>query len=418
MDEEQRFGVAHKEKLKEKFPGVDVLTLSATPIPRTLNMAMSGIRDMSTIENPPIDRHPVQTYVTEYDEDTVRNAIRRELSRGGQVYYLHNRVETIEKTAARLLEMVPEARIEIAHGQMNEQQLSEVWRHMVEGECDVLVCTTIIETGVDIANCNTLIIEDADNLGLAQLYQLRGRVGRSSRRAYAWLLFRKDKVLNEISAKRLAAIRDFTAFGSGFKIAMRDLQIRGAGSVLSAKQSGHIQNVGYDTYIRILEQAVSDEQGIAAPAKEMECRIDLQISAYIPDSYIEDIESRIEMYKRIADISNKEDYDEVVSELRDRFGPLPECVRMLCSVSSARATAARLGFYEIKSRNGSVLMYIDGLSEDQLRAAVRTIPGRVFYSARGKKYLTISDTDAGDPLEDIFAVLDALRAAPGDRTAS
>ena len=381
-------------------------------------MAMSGIRDMSTIENPPIDRHPVQTYVTEYDEDTVRNAIRRELSRGGQVYYLHNRVETIERTAARLLEMIPEARIEIAHGQMNEQQLSEVWRRMVEGECDVLVCTTIIETGVDIANCNTLIIEDADNLGLAQLYQLRGRVGRSSRRAYAWLLFRKDKVLNEISAKRLAAIRDFTAFGSGFKIAMRDLQIRGAGRVLSAKQSGHIQNVGYETYIRILEQAVSDEQGIEAPAKETECRIDLQISAYIPDSYIEDIESRIEMYKRIADIKCKEDYDEVVNELRDRFGPLPECVRQLCSVSSARANAARLGFYEIRGRNGSVLMYIDGLSDTQLKAAVKALPGRVYYSARGKKYLTISDTDDGAPLEDIFLVLDALRDAAGASEAS
>ena len=411
IDEEQRFGVAHKEKLKEKFPGVDVLTLSATPIPRTLNMAMNGIRDMSTIENPPVDRHPVQTYVTEYDPDTVRNAIRRELSRGGQVYYLHNRVETIERTAAQLMEMVPEARIEIAHGQMNEQQLSEVWRHMVEGECDVLVCTTIIETGVDISNCNTLIIEDADNLGLAQLYQLRGRVGRSSRRAYAWLLFRKDKVLNEVSAKRLAAIRDFTAFGSGFKIAMRDLQISGAGSVLSARQSGHIQNVGYETYIRLLEQAVSDEQGTEAPKKETECRIDLRMSAYIPEDYIEDIESRIEMYKRIADITCKEDYDEVVSELRDRFGPLPECVRQLCSVSSARANAVKLGFYEIKSSNGAVLMYIEGLSEEALRAAAKALPGRVFYSARGKSYLTISDVDPQDPLEDVFAVLDALREA-------
>ena len=415
VDEEQRFGVAHKEKLKEKFPGVDVLTLSATPIPRTLNMAMSGIRDMSTIENPPVDRHPVQTYVTEYDPDTVRNAIRRELSRGGQVYYLHNRVETIDRTAAQLMEMIPEARIEIAHGQMNEQQLSEVWRRMVEGECDVLVCTTIIETGVDISNCNTLIIEDADNLGLAQLYQLRGRVGRSSRRAYAWLLFRKDKVLNEVSAKRLAAIRDFTAFGSGFKIAMRDLQIRGAGSVLSARQSGHIQNVGYETYIRILEQAVSDEQGIRVPEKETECRIDLQISAYIPDSYIEDMESRIEMYKRIADVTCKEEYDEVVSELRDRFGPLPECVRLLCSVSSARANAAKLGFYEIRSSNGAVLMYKDDLTEEQLRAAAKALPGRVFYSARGKKYLTVSGASAEDPLDDIFTVLDVLRELAENR---
>ncbi|MBQ9958878.1 MAG: transcription-repair coupling factor, partial [Oscillospiraceae bacterium] len=264
IDEEQRFGVAHKEKLKEKFPNVDVLTLSATPIPRTLNMAMSGIRDMSTIEQPPVDRHPVQTYVAEYDEGTIRNALKRELSRGGQAYYLHNRVETIEATAEKLREMLPEATIDVAHGKMSEEALSQVWRRLVDGECDILVCTTIIETGIDVPNCNTLIVENADHLGLSQLYQIRGRVGRSGRRAYAWFMFQRDKVLTEISSKRLAAIRDFTSFGSGFKIAMRDLQIRGAGSVLSARQSGHIQNVGYDTYIRSLEQAVRDEQGLPA----------------------------------------------------------------------------------------------------------------------------------------------------------
>ena len=409
VDEEQRFGVAHKEKLKEKFPNVDVLTLSATPIPRTLNMAMSGIRDMSVIENPPVDRHPVQTYVAEYDESTVRNAIRRELSRGGQVYYLHNRVETIDRTAAKLREMIPEARIEVAHGQMSEEALSGVWKRLVEGECEILVCTTIIETGVDVANVNTLIVEDADNLGLAQLYQIRGRVGRSSRRAYAWFMFRKDKILTEVSSKRLAAIRDFTSFGSGFKIAMRDLQIRGAGSVLSARQSGHIQNVGYDTYIRILEQAVRDEQGLPAPETEKECRIDLQISAYIPESYIPDNENRIEMYKRIADITCKADYDEVVEELRDRFGPLPECVRLLCSVSSARSNAARLGIYDIRQQKDSVLMYCDCLTDEQIRRAVAAVPGRVYYAAKGKKYLAVSLLSGEDPLEPIFKVLDVLR---------
>lgn len=409
IDEEQRFGVAHKEKLKEKFPNVDVLTLSATPIPRTLNMAMSGIRDMSVIENPPVDRHPVQTYVAEYDEATVRNAIKRELSRGGQVYYLHNRVETIDRTADKLRNMIPEARVEVAHGQMNEEALSEVWRKLVEGECDILVCTTIIETGVDVSNCNTLIVEDADHLGLAQLYQIRGRVGRSSRRAYAWFLFRKDKILTEVSSKRLAAIRDFTSFGSGFKIAMRDLQIRGAGSVLSARQSGHIQNVGYDTYVRILEQAVRDEQGLPAPETAKECKIDLQISAYIPESYIEDNENRIEMYKRIADVTDKADYDDAVAELKDRFGPLPEPVRLLCSVSSARANAARLGIYEIRQQKDTVLMYCDDYSTEQVKNAVSEIPGRVFYAAKGKKYLAISLKSGENPLDPIFKILDVLR---------
>ena len=409
IDEEQRFGVAHKENLKELKSNVDVLTLSATPIPRTLHMSMVGIRDMSVLENPPKDRYPVSTFVMEYNSDIIKDAIMREVGRGGQVYYLHNRVDTIDRTAAQLREMIPEARIEVAHGQMNEEALSSVWKRLVEGECDILVCTTIIETGVDVANCNTLIVEDADNLGLAQLYQIRGRVGRSSRRAYAWFLFRKDKILTEVSAKRLAAIRDFTSFGSGFKIAMRDLQIRGAGNVLSARQSGHIQNVGYDTYVRILEQAVRDEQGLPAPETEKECKIDLQISAYIPESYIPDNENRIEMYKRIADITCKADYDEVVEELRDRFGVLPECVRLLCSVSSARSNAARLGIYEIRQQKDSVLLYCDSLSSEQIKRAVAELPGRVYYAARGKKYLSINLLSGEDPLEAIFKIIDVLR---------
>ena len=411
IDEEQRFGVAHKEKLKEKFPNVDVLTLSATPIPRTLNMAMSGIRDMSTIEQPPVDRHPVQTYVAEYDEGTVRNALKRELSRGGQAFYLHNRVDTIEATAEKLREMLPEATVDVAHGKMSEEELSKVWRRLVDGECDILVCTTIIETGVDVPNCNTLIVENADYLGLSQLYQIRGRVGRSGRRAYAWFMFQRDKVLTEISSKRLAAIRDFTSFGSGFKIAMRDLQIRGAGSVLSARQSGHIQNVGYDTYIRILEQAVRDEQGLPALPQPAECRIDLQLSAYIPESYIEDNENRIEMYKRIADISCKQDYREVTEELADRFGPLPDAVQLLCAVASARASAAKLGIYDIRGRGNGTLIYCESFTDAQIKAAASCLPGRVYYAAKGKKYLTLEDRAGEKPLEGLFTVLDALHEA-------
>ncbi|MCI8497650.1 MAG: transcription-repair coupling factor, partial [Clostridiales bacterium] len=276
VDEEQRFGVAQKEKLKETFAGVDCLTLSATPIPRTLNMALSGIRDMSVLEEAPQDRHPVQTYVLEHDDGVLADAIRRELRRGGQVYYIHNRVESIEHRAAQIHARVPEARIAVAHGRMNEEELSEVWRQLLEQEIDVLVCTTIVETGVDVSNVNTLIIENADHMGLSQLHQLRGRVGRSSRRAFAYLTFIRGKVLTEISTKRLAAIREYTEFGSGFKIAMRDLEIRGAGSLLGAQQHGHMESVGYEMYLRLLSEAVSEEKGEAPERREAECAVDIQ----------------------------------------------------------------------------------------------------------------------------------------------
>ena len=288
IDEEQRFGVKHKEKLKENFIGVDMLTLSATPIPRTLNMAMSGIRDLSTIEQPPIERQPVETFVLEYNDVILAEAMKKELARGGQVYYLHNRVDNIESTAAHVSQMVPGARVGIAHGKMTEEELNPVWQHLLNGEIDILVCTTLIETGIDVRNCNTLIIEDADRMGLAQLYQIRGRVGRSGRKAYAYFTFRRDKTLTDIAQKRLSAIREFTAFGSGFRIAMRDLQIRGAGSLLGHSQHGHMEAVGYDLYVKMLGQAIARAKGEPIQRDKSECLVDLRVDAFIPEKYIAD----------------------------------------------------------------------------------------------------------------------------------
>ena len=343
IDEEQRFGVTHKERLKEMSRQVDVLTLSATPIPRTLNMALSGLRDMSTIEEPPADRQPVQTYVLEHDWGVLSDAMRRELERGGQVYYLHNRVETITRTAARIKEMLGEdAAVAVAHGKMSQEELNDVMTRMSDGEVDVLVCTTIIETGIDIANANTLIIEDADHMGLAQLHQIRGRVGRSTRRAYAYLTYRRGKVLTEVASKRLGAIREFAEFGSGFKIAMRDLEIRGAGNVLGPEQSGFLLSVGYDMYLKLLEEAVLEERG-EKPERPTECAADLSVAASIPDRYVPSPEQRMDLYRRIAAIRSEADADDVMDELIDRYGDPPRTVNNLISVALLRADAARNG---------------------------------------------------------------------------
>jgi len=412
VDEEQRFGVGHKEKLKQQFAGVDVLTLSATPIPRTLNMALSGLRDMSVIEDPPEDRHPVQTFVMEYDLAVVRDAIERELARGGQVFYLHNRVETIDRAALSLRTACPDARIEIAHGQMSEEELSSVWRKMYTGEVDVLCCTTIIETGVDLANCNTLVVEEADRLGLAQLYQIRGRVGRSNRRAFAYFTFRRDSVLTEVATKRLSAVRDFTSFGSGFKIAMRDLQIRGAGGILSARQSGHMQSVGYDTYIDILNEAIDDEKGIPKAKKRTECVIDITVDAYIPESYISDSESRIEMYKRIAAIEVKDDADDVLDELRDRFGSPPSCVEGLVLVALLRATAGSLEIYEITQRNGQIYLYSDSIDPAAVMRLIDSKSRRVMVSAAGKSYISFAAEEDELPIDALVDALDIMTAKP------
>lgn len=408
IDEEQRFGVKHKEKLKENFIGVDMLTLSATPIPRTLNMAMNGIRDMSTIEEPPVERQPIETYVMEYDSGIVAEALKKELARGGQAYYLHNRVDTIEGCAAKVRSMVPGARVGIAHGKMTEAQISGVWQQLLDGEVDILVCTTLIETGIDVRNCNTLIIEDADRMGLAQLYQIRGRVGRSGRKAYAYFTFRRDKVLTDVAAKRLSAIREFTSFGSGFRIAMRDLQIRGAGSLLGQSQHGHMQAVGYELYMKILNSAVAMAKGEAPAPDKGDCLLDLSVDAFIPEKYISRSEGRIEAYKRIAAIENAEDAGDVLDELIDRYGDVPKSVSSLVEVSLARVTAARLGFTRIVQQNQAVLLYAGAFTAKHVRQALDAMPGRVVFNNGAKPYLTLKLRPGDKPMELLNKFLSAM----------
>ena len=353
IDEEQRFGVSHKERLKEMTKQVDSLALSATPIPRTLNMALSGIRDMSTIEEPPQSRQPVQTYVMEHDWGILCDAIRREISRGGQVYYLHNRIDNIDRVAFRLSEMLEGVNLAVAHGRMDEEALSDVMERMSDGEIQVLVCTTIIESGIDIPNVNTLIVEDADKLGLSQLHQIRGRVGRSPRRAHAYLTFKRGKVLTEIAEKRLSAIREFAEFNSGFKIAMRDLEIRGAGSLLGSEQSGHMQSVGYDMYLKLLEEAVLEEKG-EKPQKRAECPADLNVSAGIPERYIASASQRMDIYRRIALIRDEDDCNEMIGELIDRYGEPPEEVLTLTWIAMLRSEASKAGMSEISQKEGQI----------------------------------------------------------------
>lgn len=398
IDEEQRFGVAHKEKLKELRANVDVLTLSATPIPRTLNMAMSGIRDMSTIEQAPNDRFPVQTYVMEHDRGIIADAIRRELRRGGQVFYLHNHVESIDRCAAALHREIPDARISFAHGKMSEEELSEIWRKLIDHEIDILVCTTIIETGVDVPNCNTLIIEDADRMGLSQLYQLRGRVGRSNRRAFAYLTFNRNKTLNEIATKRLSAIKEFTQFGSGFNIALRDLEIRGAGSILGGQQHGHMESVGYDMYVKLLNEAIALEKGEPILQKSEDCFIDLPISAHIPEKYIADLNRRIEMYRKIAAIQNKEDAMDVTDEFIDRFGEPPKAVHGLITVALLRNMAMNQGIYEVTQRDNMIVFYPHNLDMRRAARLVQEIKGRAVVNAGEKPYIAVKLIKNDDPL--------------------
>ena len=400
VDEEQRFGVQHKEKLKELSKQVDVLTLSATPIPRTLNMALSGIRDMSTLEEPPQDRQPVQTYVLEHDWSVLSDAMSRELERGGQVYYLHNRVETIDRTAGRIQAMLPEARVAVAHGKMTQEAINDVMSQMTDGEVDILVCTTIIETGIDIPNANTLIIEDADKMGLAQLHQLRGRVGRSARRAFAYMTYRKGKVLTEIQTKRLAAIREFAEFGSGFKIAMRDLEIRGAGNVLGPEQSGFLVSVGYDMYLKLLEEAVLEEKG-ELPQLPAECAADLTVAASIPDKYVPSPEQRMDLYRRIARIRSESDADDLVDELIDRYGDPPRTVNNLISVALLRAAAAGCGISEIAQKGERLLFVLSQVDFGKVSALCGSTAyrGRLLFSAGEKPHLALKLKKGEDPLK-------------------
>ena len=362
VDEEQRFGVGHKERLKEMSKGVDVLTLSATPIPRTLNMALSGIRDMSTIEVPPSDRYPVQTFVMEHSNGIIDDAIRKEIMRGGQVYYLHNRVETIDRCAAALKARIPGLSVAVAHGKMGEDALSDVMQDMANGDIQVLVCTTIIETGLDIPNVNTLIIENADRFGLSQLHQLRGRVGRSTRHAYAYFTYRPDKNLTEVAEKRLTAIRDFAEFGSGFKIAMRDLEIRGAGNLLGAEQSGHMMSVGYD--MKLLDEAELEEKG-QAPT-EPDCTADLNVTANIDKLYVSRGEERMDLYRRMAAIRSEEDADDLLDEIIDRYGEPPKGVINLVDIALLRANARKLGITDIRQKAGEIQFTLHKLNFDAI----------------------------------------------------
>lgn len=399
IDEEQRFGVAHKEKIKNLRNNVDVLTLTATPIPRTLHMSLIGIRDISIIEEPPEERYPVQTYVMEYNEDVIKEAISKEIGRGGQVYYLHNRVRSIQKVAAKLKELVPEARVAVAHGQMDEKTLEDTMLDFYNRDYDVLVCTTIIEAGLDIPNVNTIIINDADKMGLSQLYQLRGRVGRSNRLAYAYFHYQRDKVLNEVAEKRLQAIREFTEFGSGFKIAMRDLEIRGTGNLLGREQHGHMEAIGYDLYIKLLEDTVKELKGETV-TETVDTSIELQISAYIPESYISDEDQKIEIYKKIAYIGSHEDLYDIEEEIEDRFGDLPQVVRNLLDISYIRHLAKKCGVISITQKKNSIIVKFNSDKSIAPMTAIRVAGeyiNRLLFTASGQPYFTVRiDEDRPD----------------------
>ena len=412
IDEEQRFGVTHKEKLKELSRQVDTLTLTATPIPRTLNMALSGLRDMSTIEMPPANRQSVQTYVLEHDWGVVADAIRREIARGGQVYYLHNRVETIDRCAIKLRQLLgEEVRIGVAHGKMDEKQLSQMMREVSDGELDILVCTTIIETGIDIPNVNTLIIEDADRLGLAQLHQIRGRIGRSARRAYAYMTYRAGKILTEVAAKRLTAIKEYAEFGSGFRIAMRDLEIRGAGNLLGSEQSGYMMSVGYDMYLQLLEDAVLEERG-EKKQKRVDCAADLTVSANLPESYIPSAEQRMDIYRRIANLRTEDESRDLLDELLDRYGEPPKVVLALMDVALLRTAAANVGVRDITQRGDTVTFTFGGAFPVEAVMRLCAMPHnrrRLTLRAGNEPTLSLHLKSGEDALESSLTLVNDLR---------
>ncbi len=391
IDEEQRFGVSHKEKLKELRKNVNVLTLTATPIPRTLHMSMTGIRDMSILEEPPHDRLPIQTYVMEYEPESVRDAIHRELARNGQVYFLYNRVQNISNITKELRALVPEARFAFAHGQMSKRELEDIMMEFTEGNIDVLVCTTIIETGLDIPNVNTIIISNADKMGLSQLYQLRGRVGRSNRTSFAYLMYSKDKVLLLDAEKRLQTIKEFTEFGSGFRVAMKDLEIRGAGNLLGAEQHGHMDSVGYELYCKLLNEAVMELRGIKTD-EGFETAIDIKLNAFIPYTYIQNEEQKLEMYKKISLISNKEDFYDVQEELEDRFGTMPKSVSNLIDIAYIKALAHSIGSTNIAQKGNKVLIYFRpdaNVNAERLMQIVAESRGKILFTANGgEPYIT------------------------------
>lgn len=412
IDEEQRFGVTQKEKIKSLKNNVDVLTMTATPIPRTMHMSIVGIRDMSVIYEPPQNRRPIQTYVLEYDEEVIKEAIIKEIERGGQIFYLYNRVEGIERKASEISKLVPEAKVAHAHGRMTSSQLENIMKDFVDGEIDVIVCTTILESGIDIPNANTIIVEDADRLGLAQLYQIRGRVGRSDKVAYAYITYRRNKVLSEVSEKRLKAIKEFTEFGSGFKIALRDLEIRGAGNILGPEQHGHMEAVGYEMYCKLLDEAVRELQGEKV-IEEVDTQIDLKITAYIPSDYIENQNQKIETYQDIANLEKEEQISEIIDELIDRYGEIPEEVTNLIEIARIKILARSLKVLSIIQKQDNILFSFaenDKISE-KVQLLIDLYKNKIFFSGAGSTYITLklqSKKDS-DILDNVYKLLNILK---------
>lgn len=412
IDEEQRFGVTHKEKIKKFKENIDVLSLSATPIPRTLHMSLIGIRDMSVLENPPEDRYPVQTYVVEFNEEMIRDAILKEIGRGGQVYFVYNRINGINKMASLINELIPYCRVGIAHGQMEEDKLEKIMVDFLNNEYDVLVCTTIIETGLDIPNVNTIIVCDADRMGLSQLYQLRGRVGRSNRLAYAYFTYRRDKILTEVAEKRLEAIKEFTEFGSGFKIAMKDLEIRGAGNLLGAEQHGHIDAVGYDMYLKLLDEAIKSLKGDLKEEK-IDTVIDIKVNAYIDSSYIEDENQKLEMYKKISQIETKEDMEDIIDELIDRFNEYPKPVETLLDVAYLKVLAQQVSITDIIEKNSSVLLKfkdINSVKAGIVESLTKEYKGNLLFSGKVPPYLTYRINKKENITKELIELLEKLKS--------
>ena len=389
IDEEHRFGVKDKEKIKQLKANIDVLTMTATPIPRTMHMSIVGIRDMSVIYEPPYNRKPVQTYVLEYDEEIIKEAITKELERGGQVFYLFNNVQNIQQKASQISNLVPEANVVYAHGQMPGKQIEDIMQEFVEQKTNVLVCTTILESGIDIPNANTIIVENADRMGLAQLYQIRGRVGRSDRQAYAYITYKRDKLLSEVADKRLKAIKEFTEFGSGFKIAMRDLEIRGAGSLLGEIQSGHLEQVGYDTYCKLLDEVVKEMKGIKV-TEEADVQVDLNVTCYIPDNYIEDSGQKIEVYQKIALCRTEEDIQNVIDEVIDRYGNMPKELENLLEVARIKQLAKEQNIVKVESKQNGVVFTFDSSENIKYDIAelVRKYGNKIKFSAGIKPMIT------------------------------
>ena len=409
IDEEHRFGVKSKEKIKELKNSVDVLTMTATPIPRTLHMSIVGMRDMSVIYEPPQNRRPVQTYVLEYDPEVIKEAVTRELERGGQVFYLFNNVEGIEKKALEINELVEEAKVEYAHGKMTGNQLENIMQDFVDGKSNVLVCTTILESGIDIPNANTIIVENADRLGLAQLYQIRGRVGRSDKQAYAYVTYRRDKNLTEVADKRLKAIKEFTEFGSGFKIAMRDLEIRGAGSLLGEIQHGHMDQIGYDMYCELLNQVVKELQGEEI-VEEIDIQIDLDITSYIPDDYIKNSSQKIEIYQNIALCKNEEDIQNVTDEIIDRYGQMTYEVENLLDIARIKILAKEKNILKIAQKRENVIFYFNSekFDFDNIDKVMKIYRNRIKFSPSKEPYITFKILDLKNILEECKEFLSKL----------